>query len=66
MSTIEAAIEKGEFVEYARVHSNMYGTSVGAVEKVVETFVLESLMLKLFDRQYLSLKYIEYVIIKLE
>ena len=31
---MEAAIERGEFIEYARVHSNMYGTSVRAVEDV--------------------------------
>ena len=31
---MEAAITRGEFIEYARVHSNMYGTSVKAVEDV--------------------------------
>ena len=31
---MEAAIKRGEFVEYARVHSNMYGTSIKGVEDV--------------------------------
>jgi guanylate kinase len=31
---MEAAITRGEFIEYARVHSNMYGTSVKGVEDV--------------------------------
>jgi guanylate kinase len=29
-----AGVERGEFVEHAHVHTNMYGTSVMAVEKV--------------------------------
>ncbi|EOD27712.1 hypothetical protein EMIHUDRAFT_309931 [Emiliania huxleyi CCMP1516] len=31
---MEAAIERGEFLEYARVHSNLYGTSFAAVRTV--------------------------------
>jgi guanylate kinase len=31
---MELAIGRGEFVEYARVHTNMYGTSLKAVEEV--------------------------------
>eukprot|EP01038_Epipyxis_sp_PR26KG_P005414 gene5414-7502_t len=31
---MEAGIERGEFLEFARVHSNIYGTSFQAVEKV--------------------------------
>ena len=31
---MEAAIERGEFLEYARVHSNLYGTSFAAVQPV--------------------------------
>ena len=31
---MEAAIERGEFIEYARVHGNIYGTSIKAVEAV--------------------------------
>ena len=31
---MEEAITRGEFIEYARVHSNMYGTSVKGVEDV--------------------------------
>jgi guanylate kinase len=31
---MEKAIERGEFVEYAKVHTNMYGTSVKAVQSV--------------------------------
>lgn len=31
---MEEAIDRGEFVEYAKVHSNIYGTSFKAVEKV--------------------------------
>ena len=31
---MEAGIQRGEFVEYAHVHSNMYGTSVKGVEDV--------------------------------
>ena len=32
---MEEAIDRGEFVEYAKVHSNIYGTSFKAVEKVL-------------------------------
>jgi guanylate kinase len=32
---MEKAIERGEFVEYAKVHTNMYGTSIEAVRKVL-------------------------------
>jgi guanylate kinase len=32
---MEEAIQRGEFVEHAVVHTNMYGTSVKAVEKVL-------------------------------
>jgi len=31
---MEAAIAKGEFIEHAHVHTNLYGTSFQAVEKV--------------------------------
>ena len=31
---MEKAIARGEFVEYAKVHTNMYGTSVASVKKV--------------------------------
>lgn len=31
---MEKAVARGEFVEYAKVHTNMYGTSVEAVQKV--------------------------------
>jgi guanylate kinase len=31
---MEEGIDKGEFVEYAKVHTNMYGTSFKSVEKV--------------------------------
>lgn len=31
---IEKAIENNEFIEYAQVHTNYYGTSIEAVEKV--------------------------------
>ena len=31
---MEAAIKRGEFLEYARVHSNLYGTSFAAVQPV--------------------------------
>lgn len=31
---MEKAIARGEFVEYAKVHTNMYGTSVVSVKKV--------------------------------
>lgn len=31
---MEAAIERGEFIEYAAVHTNIYGTSYAAVQKV--------------------------------
>lgn len=34
---MEAAIARGEFIEYARVHSNMYGTSIKAVEAVQDS-----------------------------
>ena len=33
---MERAIEKGEFLEYARVHENVYGTSVASVRSVAE------------------------------
>jgi guanylate kinase len=32
----EQAVEKGDFIEYAKVHTNYYGTSLLAVEKVSE------------------------------
>ena len=31
---MEEGIDKGEFVEYAKVHTNIYGTSFKSVEKV--------------------------------
>jgi guanylate kinase len=31
---MEEAIEKGQFVEHAKVHTNFYGTSFAAIEKV--------------------------------
>ena len=34
LNDMEAAIARGEFVEYAKVHTNMYGTSVKAVGDV--------------------------------
>ena len=34
IADMEAAIGRGEFVEYARVHTNMYGTSIKAVVDV--------------------------------
>lgn len=30
----EEAVERGDFIEYAKVHANYYGTSIQAVEKV--------------------------------
>eukprot|EP01041_Mallomonas_annulata_P007778 gene7778-15914_t len=33
-SLMEEAISRGEFIEYANVHTNIYGTSYAAVEKV--------------------------------
>jgi len=33
-SDMEEAIDKGEFIEYAKVHTNLYGTSFAAVETV--------------------------------
>lgn len=30
----EDAVERGDFVEYAKVHTNYYGTSYGAIDKV--------------------------------
>jgi len=33
---MEAAIARGEFIEHANVHSNLYGTSVAAVQAVAE------------------------------
>lgn len=34
MEKMEEAVSKGEFLEHARVHANMYGTSAKAVEEV--------------------------------
>jgi Guanylate kinase len=31
---MEKAVDRGEFVEYAKVHTNMYGTSIESVQKV--------------------------------
>jgi guanylate kinase len=36
LSTMEAAIARGEFAEYARVHKNMYGTSLASIREVSE------------------------------
>ena len=33
-SVMQAAIDNNEFIEYAHVHTNIYGTSLAAVEKV--------------------------------
>ena len=33
-SEMEAMIARGEFIEYAHVHTNIYGTSIAAVEAV--------------------------------
>jgi guanylate kinase len=33
-TSMEEAIARGEFIEYANVHTNIYGTSYAAVEKV--------------------------------
>lgn len=33
-SDFEQAVEKGDFIEYAKVHTSYYGTSIQAVEKV--------------------------------
>lgn len=32
----ELAVERGDFIEYAKVHTSYYGTSQMAVEKVCE------------------------------
>lgn len=45
----EEAIERGDFVEYAKVHTNFYGTSFQAIEKV---------MLSMFSIFILSFVYI--------
>lgn len=37
MEKMEEAVSKGEFLEHARVHANMYGTSAKAVEEVTVT-----------------------------
>lgn len=37
----EEAVERGDFVEYAKVHTNFYGTSLQAIEKVCELFALK-------------------------
>lgn len=42
----EEAVERGDFIEYAKVHTNYYGTSFHAVEKVTFTFFFE-----LYDAQ---------------
>ena len=34
VETMEKNIQKGEFIEWAKVHSNLYGTSIKAVENV--------------------------------
>jgi guanylate kinase len=38
---MEEAVDRGEFIEHAKVHSNMYGTSVAAVEKVLISIIFE-------------------------
>lgn len=37
MEKMEEAVSKGEFLEHARVHANMYGTSAKSVEEVTVT-----------------------------
>ena len=34
LEKMEEAVSRGEFLEYARVHANMYGTSAKAVQEV--------------------------------
>lgn len=36
-ATMEGMISRGEFIEYARVHKNIYGTSIAAVRAVSST-----------------------------
>ena len=36
LEAMEKAVARGEFLEYAKVHGNFYGTSSSAVEKVRE------------------------------
>lgn len=43
----EEAVERGEFVEYAKVHTNYYGTSFQAIERV------KSLLLSLYLLSFL-------------
>ena len=37
LEKMEEAVSRGEFLEHARVHANMYGTSAKAVEEVTVT-----------------------------
>ena len=34
MAEMESSVERGEFLEHARVHTNMYGTSAKSVREV--------------------------------
>lgn len=56
----EEAIERGDFVEYAKVHTNFYGTSFQAIEKVFCFFLtfhimsIVYLLIYRFDRKIKS------------
>jgi guanylate kinase len=39
VEAFEEAVGKGEFIEHAKVHTNYYGTSFAAVEKVTVGFL---------------------------
>lgn len=39
LEKMEEAVSRGEFLEYARVHANMYGTSAKAVQEVSVVFI---------------------------
>jgi guanylate kinase len=40
----EDAVERGEFVEFAKVHTNYYGTSLQAIEKVSISILFKPLL----------------------
>ena len=55
MAEMESAVERGEFLEHARVHTNMYGTSAKSVREVRDD--LWEYKNILFLRRIISLKY---------
>ena len=55
---MEQAIARGDFLEYARVHTNMYGTSAKAVQDVSKSQVKIALRTGCLEAHFACLPHI--------